>query len=127
MLYSSIKHQEEIEMQSLYDSDKRKLLSSVCHGSIFLSSLVASVAIPIAILFVSDDPVVKENAKEAINFHFNVWLYGVIFGVLCLILIGYPLLGLLVIVHWTMPVLAILASFRNPDQSYRYPFIFRVF
>ena len=114
-------------MQSIYDSDKRKLLSSLCHGSIFLSSLVASVALPIAILVISDDPVVKYNDKEAINFHFNVWLYGLIFGLLCLLLIGYPLLGLLLIVHWTMPVLAILSCFRNPDQPYRYPFIFRVF
>jgi hypothetical protein len=122
-----VSNQEDIRMYSTYDSDKRKLLSSLCHGSIFLSSLVASVGIPIAILIISDDPVVKENAKEAINFHFNVWLYGVIFAFLCLLLIGYPLLGLLFIVHWTMPVFAILGCLNNPDQSYRYPFIFRVF
>jgi uncharacterized Tic20 family protein len=65
-----------------YDQDKRKLLSALCHGSIFFSSLVVSVAIPIAVLLVSDDPVVKESAKEAINFHINVWVYGVIVGVL---------------------------------------------
>jgi uncharacterized protein len=109
-----------------FDVDKRKLLSALSHGSIFLSSLIASVGIPIAILFVSDDPVVKENAKEAINFHLNVWLYGAIFGFLCIFLIGFPLLFILFIVHWTMPVLAIMHSFREPSQSYRYPFIFRV-
>ncbi|MDP8963377.1 MAG: DUF4870 domain-containing protein, partial [Cyanobacteriota bacterium] len=43
-----------------YDPDKRKLLSALAHGSIFFSSLVVSIAIPIAILLVSEDPIVKE-------------------------------------------------------------------
>ncbi len=109
-----------------YDPDKRKILSALCHGAIFISASVVSVGIPIAILVVSDDPVVKENAKESLNFHFNVWLYGAIFGILTIVLIGWPLLGLLFIVSLVMPILAILQVFSNPDQSYRYPFIFRL-
>lgn len=110
----------------MYDSDKRKLLSALSHGSIFFSALVVSVGIPIAILFVSDDPVVKDNAKEAINFHFNVWLYGIIFGILAWLLIGIPLLIILGIVSWLMPILAIIQSLTNAEQPYRYPFIFRL-
>lgn len=113
-------------MYETYDVDKRKLLSGLSHGSIFLSSLVFSVGIPIAILFVSDDPIVKQNAKEAINFHLNVWLYGVIFGLLCLVLIGFPLLAILFVVHWTLPVIAIVRCLGTPDQVYHYPFIFRL-
>lgn len=113
-------------MEKVYDADKRKLLSSLCHGSVFLSTLVLPVIVPIAILFISDDPIVKANAKEAINFQINVWLYGIVFGFLTLILIGYLLLGLLFVYHWVMPVLAIMACFRTPDQSYRYPFIIRL-
>ncbi|MBD2460474.1 DUF4870 domain-containing protein [Oscillatoria sp. FACHB-1407] len=113
-------------METLYDSDKRKLLSSACHGSIFISALLLSAGIPLAILFVSDDPVVKENAKESLNFHFNVWLYGIIFGLLCFVLIGYPLLGILFIVNMVMPVLAIIKCLNNPDDVFRYPFIFRI-
>jgi uncharacterized protein len=111
---------------SYYDSDKRKVLSAVSHGSIFLSSLFLSVGAPIAILFISDDPIVKANAREAINFHFNVWLYEIIFGLLCFVLIGYPLLAILFIVHWALPVIAILKTLDNPDNPYRYPFIFRL-
>ncbi len=112
-----------------YDQDKRKLLSGLCHGSIFLSSLVISIGIPIAVLLVSDDPVVKESAKEAINFHINVWLYEVIVGVL--VVISFGLLGLILVpifflFHWIPPILAILQSLNNPNQSYRYPFIFRL-
>ncbi|MHC5728327.1 MAG: DUF4870 domain-containing protein, partial [Nostoc sp.] len=66
----------------MYDTDKRKLLSALSHGAIFFSTTLVSVGIPIAILLVSDDPVVKENARESINFHFNVWLYALILGTL---------------------------------------------
>ncbi|MBD2103352.1 DUF4870 domain-containing protein [Leptolyngbya sp. FACHB-261] len=110
----------------MYDVDKRKLLSALCHGSIFLSSLVVSVGIPLGLLVISDDPVVKDNAKEAINFHLNVWFYGVIFGVLSFVLIGIPLLAILFVVHWTLPVLAIFRCLSNPDEPYHYPFIFRL-
>lgn len=114
-------------MYNVFDTDKRKLLSALCHGSIFFSTLIVGAGVPIAVWFVSEDPVVKANAQEAINFHLNVWFYGAIFAVLCLVLIGYPLLGLLAIVHWTLPVFAILSNLNNPDQAYRYPFIFRLF
>jgi uncharacterized Tic20 family protein len=112
-------------MQTTYNSDKRKLLSCLSHGSIFLSTLIFSAGIPLAILMISDDEVVKETAKEALNFHLNVWLYGLIVGLLCWVLIGWFLLPVLLVYHWTMPVLAILSSLKNPEQTYRYPFIFR--
>lgn len=116
-------------MQTEYDPDKRKLLSALSHGSIFFSSLVVSVGIPIAILLVSEDPFVKASAKEAINFHFNVWLYGIIVGVLTFLTIG--LLGLilgplLLLFSWVPPIFAILQSLNDPNSTYRYPFIFRL-
>lgn len=109
-----------------YDTDKRKLLSALSHGSIFFSIIGVSVGIPIAILLVSDDPVVKDNAREALNFHLNLWVYGGIFWVLQAILIGFLLLPILGIVNLVMPVLAILHCLSNTDQPYRYPFIFRI-
>ena len=110
----------------MYDADKRKLLSALCHGSIFFSLLGVSIGIPIAVLLVSDDPVVKENAKEALNFHFNVWLYGIIFGILCWILIGFVLLAILQVVNIVLPILAILHCLNKSEAAYRYPFIFRL-
>ncbi len=32
------------------DTDKRKILSALCHGAIFFSATIVSVGIPIAIL-----------------------------------------------------------------------------
>jgi uncharacterized Tic20 family protein len=113
----------------MYDTDRRKLLSALSHGAIFFSTTLVSVGIPIAILFVSDDPVVKENAKEAINFHFNVWFYGIIVGVLVILsfgLLGFILPPIFFLVHWGLSIWAIAQVLSNPDQSFRYPFIFRL-
>ncbi|MBV8887707.1 MAG: DUF4870 domain-containing protein [Chroococcidiopsidaceae cyanobacterium CP_BM_RX_35] len=114
---------------NVYDKDKRKLLSALSHGSIFLSTIFLSVGVPISILFISEDPVVKDNAKEAINFHFNVWVYGIIIGVLAFLTLG--LLGLILapifyIVHWGLTIWAIVHTLGNPDEPFRYPFIFRL-
>jgi uncharacterized protein len=109
----------------MYDSDKRKLLSLVCHGAIFFSTLGLSIGAPIAVLLVSDDPVVKENATEAINFHLNVWLYALILVPLSFLTFG--LAGLIgFVLHWGLTIMAILQVLQNPNQPYRYPFIFRI-
>ncbi|MEA5509000.1 DUF4870 domain-containing protein [Crocosphaera sp. UHCC 0190] len=105
---------------------KRKLLSALCHGSIFFSATVVSIGIPIAILFISDDATIQSNAKEVLNFHLNIWLYGIIFGILTLIIIGWLLLGILGIFTLIMPILAIIQVLSDPNKIFRYPFIFRV-
>ncbi|QDZ39025.1 DUF4870 domain-containing protein [Euhalothece natronophila Z-M001] len=108
------------------DLDQRKLLSALCHGSIFFGTLFFSVAIPIIVLLMSKDDVAKANAKEALNFHFNLWLYEIIFFILTLILIGWILLGILAIVNLIMPIIAIINVLTKPETAYRYPFIFRL-
>ncbi|MBF2067380.1 MAG: DUF4870 domain-containing protein [Calothrix sp. C42_A2020_038] len=124
-------------MQASYDSDKRKLLSSLCHGAIFFSTTLLSIGVPIAIYFVSDDPVVKSNAKESVNFHFNVWFWatviGVPIGIISFLTLGlggilfFPVVALGFIIHWGLTIVALLHCFSQPDEPFRYPFIFRVF
>ncbi|MGF1514668.1 MAG: DUF4870 domain-containing protein [Elainellaceae cyanobacterium] len=111
-----------------YDSDKRRLLSALSHGSIFFNALILSVGIPIAVLMVSDDPVVKENAKESINFHLNVWFWSLIFGVIATVtfgLLGF-ILGLLFLVYAGLAVWAIIHTLTQPSDPFRYPFILRL-
>ncbi|XZF64961.1 MAG: DUF4870 domain-containing protein [Gloeotrichia echinulata DVL01] len=120
-------------MYNAYDSDKRKLLSALSHGAIFFSTTIVSVGIPIAVLFISDDPVVKDNAKESINFHFNVWFYGGILGAIFFLtawlilplIVLLPIAGIGYVLHWGLTIWAIINVFGNPDQPFRYPFIFR--
>lgn len=113
----------------MYDTDKRKLLSALCHGAIFFSTTLVSIGIPIFILFVSNDPVVKENAKESINFHLNVWVYGFIIGVLTTISLGLlsPLFGPYFLIHWALTIWALFHVLGDDvTTAFRYPFIFRI-
>lgn len=106
--------------------DKRKLLSALAHGSIFFSALVVSVGVPIVILFITEDEITKENAKEALNFQLNLFVYGIVFAILTVILIGFVLLGILGIISFVMPIISIIQVLNNPETVYKYPFIFRV-
>jgi uncharacterized protein len=113
----------------MYDADKRKLLSLLSHGAIFLSTTLISIGVPLAILFICDDPIVKENATESINFHFNVWAWGSVIFILSWLTFG--LLGFILgpagfLLHWGFTIFALLKIFGNPDQPFRYPFIFRI-
>lgn len=117
-----------MEFFGMYDTDKRKLLSALCHGAIFFSTTLVSVGIPIFITFVTDDPVVRENAKESINFHINVWVYGFIIGILLTMTWGVlvPLAGIGFFLHWGLTVLALFYVLSDTAKPFRYPFIFRL-
>ncbi|MEW5857654.1 MAG: DUF4870 domain-containing protein [Cyanobacteriota bacterium] len=109
---------------------QRKLLSALCHGAIFFSSTIVSIGIPITILFMTKDRVVEENAKESLNFHINLYIYGVIFVALIAV-IGIHLQVVWVIASFAffvfvMPILALIKVLSTPNQAYRYPFIFHV-
>ena len=105
----------------LSQQEQRKLLCLLAHSSIFFSSTVVPVLIPLVLLFVIEDDVVISNAKEVLNFHFSVWIYGVCFGLLIFVVIGFPLLILLAITTWVMPIFAILKIANKRDYIYRYP------
>ena len=116
-------------MQVDSSSDKQKLLSAAAHGPVFISALFVSIGIPIAILYVSDDAVVKENAKEAINFHINVWLVGGIIATLSFFtfgLLGFILGPIWLLIHWGLSVWAVVQCLQTPEKPFTYPFIFRL-
>ncbi|MFM6192926.1 MAG: DUF4870 domain-containing protein [Planktothrix sp.] len=108
------------------ERDQRLILSVLSHAAIFFSATVVAIGIPIAILFLSQDTVVKANARESLNFHINLYIYGFIFWILTFLLIGFPLLFILGMVSFIMPILAIISVVSNPDKPYVYPFIFRL-
>lgn len=111
------------------NADKRKLLSALSHGSIFISSLVVSIAIPIVIYFISDDSITQANAKEAINFHLNIWLIGGIFAALSFItfgITGFILAPIWFLYQWGFSIWAVFHCLQDPNSEFRYPFIFRV-
>ena len=116
------------------NSGKRRLFSLLCHGSIFFGSLLVTSAIPLVILLLFEDPVIKETAKETLNYHFNIWLYGAItaglvtfFTVLILTIpLAWVIGGLFGLFTLVPPIFGILATLSNPNETYRYPFIWRL-
>jgi uncharacterized protein len=115
-------------------SGKRRLFSLLCHGSIFLGSLLITSAIPLVILLLFDDPVIKATAKETLNYHFNIWLYQAITAGLVTfftaLIVTAPLAWLIglafFLFHLVPPIFGILATLNNPNEPYRYPFIWRL-
>lgn len=105
---------------------RRKLLAAISHGSILLSATLVSWAVPLAIYLVSEDPIVKDHAKEALNFHINIWFWGFIFGILTGVLIGWAFIAVLGIITLIFPIIALLSVWGDPDKIYRYPFIYRL-
>jgi uncharacterized protein len=70
-----------------------------------------------------DSPEIDAHGKESLNFQVSMLIYDIVAAILCIVLIGLPLLILL----WIMnTVLVIIASVRASEgQLYRYPFTIR--
>ncbi|TAG95268.1 MAG: DUF4870 domain-containing protein [Oscillatoriales cyanobacterium] len=113
-------------MTELPDLQKRKLLSALCHLSTLLSWAIVPFAVPIIVLCVSDDEIIQQNAKEAINYYVSFILYYSICFLLLFVVIGFPLLILVIIADYVLPIMAIVHCLTNLSKPYHYPFIFRV-
>ncbi|MEL7034841.1 MAG: DUF4870 domain-containing protein [Cyanobacteria bacterium J06592_8] len=105
--------------------DKQRLLSALCHGSIFFSSLLIAAGIPFSILLASEDIVVKENAKEALNFLMNFYIAVLVGIVLTPLGLGIVILFVLGLISFLMPMLGIFSVLRNPKKPYIYQYVFR--
>lgn len=111
----------------MHDPTTRKLLSALAHAAIFFNGFLISVAVPIAILALSEDPVVKRNAVESLNFHLNVFAWYLLCLPLVLLCVGLFLLPMVWAISAIAPVVAIVGVLSNPDEPFEYPFIARVF
>jgi uncharacterized Tic20 family protein len=71
-----------------------------------------------------DSPEIDVHGKESLNFQISMLIYSQIAGVLCLVLIGFVLLGIL---HILNLVLVIIASIQASEgKLYRYPISIRL-
>ena len=70
-----------------------------------------------------DSPEIDAHGKESLNFQISMLIYDAIAGILCIVLIGIPLL----IALWVLnTVLVIVASIKAGEGTlYRYPFTIR--
>jgi len=70
-----------------------------------------------------DSPEIDAHGKESLNFQISMLIYDAIAALLCIILIGIPIL----IILWVLnTVLVIIASIKASEgKLYRYPFTIR--
>src|SRR6201997_3650822 len=70
-----------------------------------------------------DSPEIDAYGKESLNFQISMLIYDAIAGILCIILIGIPIL----IALWVLnTVFVIIASIKTSEgKVYRYPFTIR--
>lgn len=106
--------------------EQRKLLSALAHGSALFSSTFICIGVPIVILMISEDPVVKANAKEVLNLYLSLYIYAFFSLILFFLLIGFPLLILVCIASFVLPIIALVKVLSNPDRPYQYPLVIHI-
>jgi uncharacterized Tic20 family protein len=117
---------ESLDHTESVDRDERRW-AMLCHLSTLVGYCVpfGNVLAPLAIWHFKREgaPLVDDQGREALNFQLSMTLYLVVAGILCLALIGIPLvLGLLL---FDLIVVIIAAVEADTGQPYRYPLTIR--
>lgn len=99
-----------------------RALSATAHFSALFSSLWISILVPVVILLLSDDEVVRANAKESINFQLSIMLWSLICFVLAFALIGVFMFFALVVWSVVAPIFAGIHCLEDDGEPYRYRF-----
>jgi uncharacterized protein len=100
----------------------------LCHASALLGlffHFLGHLLGPLIVWLVKrgDSPEIDTHGKESLNFQLSMLIYDAIAAILCIVLIGIPIL----IILWIMnTVFVIIASIRASEgQLYRYPLTIR--
>ncbi len=102
----------------------------LCHASALLGlffHFFGHLLGPLIVWLIKRDlsPEIDANGKESLNFQLSMLIYDVVAGILCIVLIGIPIL----IALWVLnTVLVIIASIKTGEgKFYRYPLTIRFF
>ena len=101
----------------------------LCHASALLGLFLHFLGHLLGPLIVwlmkrGDSPEIDAYGKESLNFQLSMLIYDAIAGILCIVLIGIPILIALWILN---TVLVIIASVKASEgKFYRYPFTIRL-
>ena len=109
-------------------SSEIRTWSVLCHASALLGLFLhffGHLLGPLLVWLIKrgDAPEIDANGKESLNFQISMLIYDAVAAILCLIVIGIPIL----IALWVLnTVFVIIASVKTSEgQIYRYPFTIR--
>lgn len=71
-----------------------------------------------------DSPEIDAHSKESLNFQISMLIYNAIAAILCLVLIGFVILGLLHILNIIFVIIAAIQA--SEGKVYRYPLAIRL-
>jgi uncharacterized protein len=110
---------------STISTSRDRLFSIACHACTLFGISMVSIAVPIGVLFVSDNEAVKDNIWfwAAVIGGVYGFLSFITFGLLGLILFPMVAFGFLWHAFWS--VMAIIHALSS-NKPYRYPFIIRI-
>jgi uncharacterized Tic20 family protein len=100
-----------------------KVWAILCHVSGFISM---PILLPLVVYLAmkDDSPYVRDNAKEALNFHISLFIYGVCLIPLIWLLIGIPLMIALFIGGLVLSIIAAIKA--SEGGVYQYPLTLRL-
>jgi uncharacterized protein len=116
-------------METSTSSSNVRTWTVLCHASALIGFFVPWAGHILGPLIVwlakrGESPEIDEHGKESLNFQISMLIYNLIGGVLCLVLIGFVILGIL---HILNLVLVIVASIQASEgKLYRYPLAIRL-
>jgi uncharacterized protein len=100
----------------------------LCHASALLGlffHFFGHLLGPLIVWLIKRDasPEIDANGKESLNFQISMLIYDIVAGILCIVLIGFPILIALWVAN---TVFVIIASVKTSNgEFYRYPFTIR--
>ena len=116
-------------METSTTSSNARTWTVFCHASALVGFFVPWAGHILGPLIVwlakrGDSAEIDEHGKASLNFQISMLIYNLIAGVLCLVLIGFVILGIL---HILNLVLVIVASIQASEgKLYRYPITIRL-
>ena len=116
-------------METSVPSSNVRTWNVLCHASALIGFFVPWAGHILGPLIVwlakrGDSTEIDEHGKESLNFQISMLIYNLIAGILCLVLIGFVILGIL---HILNLVLVIVASIQASEgKLYRYPITIRL-
>jgi uncharacterized Tic20 family protein len=116
-------------METSTTSSNVRTWNVLCHASALIGFFVPWAGHILGPMIVwlakrGDSPEIDAHGKESLNFQISMLIYNLVAGVLCLVLIGFVILGIL---HILNLVLVIVASIQASEgKLYRYPITIRL-
>ncbi len=109
-------------------SSETKTWIVLCHASALLGLFLHFFGHLLGPLIVwllkrGDSPEIDAHGKESLNFQISMLIYDIVAGILCLVLIGIPILIALWILNTVFVIIASVQA--SEGKLYRYPFTIR--